>query len=387
MTTELRQLLDSAADDTPPVDLAHRAVDGARRRRQQRFAVVGAVAAATALVAGAVVLGPLQQSADEPRPQDVASLPAELPGPSGLPELTAGAMAAASTAYVIDDRLVLMDASSEEGAVWNGITELTGVDTGGLDAGALRPYQVRLSPDGTTALVAMRFESSQRLLGIRLAVLDVATAEFSLEDLQLSDANAESAWLEYNLMAWGPDSSAFYCVCMTGDDNVPRVYRVTFGIDILGMLYTNVKVESDLAPAQISAGAAGLAAQLTPNGDWSLVRPNGSVGQSKGTATLLSLSWDDARAYARVRDDTFAKETAGAVHFVSLQAGPVSSLHARGSDFVLVSWPTDAAPGEPPPPQPLFAHLLTQDDEPQLLTTFPAGTKSTSFAADVDTVQ
>ena len=92
-------------------------------------------------------------------------------------------MDAASTAYVVDDRLVLIDASSAQGAVWNGISELSEVAASGMSAMPLRPYQVRLSPDGTTALVAMRFDSSQRLLGIRLAVLDVATAEVSVEDL------------------------------------------------------------------------------------------------------------------------------------------------------------------------------------------------------------
>lgn len=387
MTTELRELLDTAADDATPVDLAHRALDGARRRRQQRFAVVGAVAAATALVAGAVVLGPLQQSSDEPRPQDVASLPGELPGVDGLPDLTGGAMDAASVAYVIDDRLVLVDAATGEAAVWGGVNELAGVDPAGTDPGPLRPYQVRLSPDGSTVLVAMRFETSQRLLGIRLAVLDVATAEVSVEDLQLTDAYAESAWLEYNLMAWAPDSSDFYCVCLTSDDSVPRVYRLTLGTDILDMPFTDVQVESDLAPAQISAGAAGLAAQLEPNGAWGLVRPNGSLGRSMGPAALLSLSWSDVQEFARVQDDAPAIETFGGVHFVSFPAGPVASLQALGSDFVLVSWPRDAVPGEPPPPQPLFAHLLMKDDEAQLLTTFPAGTTSTSFAADVDTVQ
>ena len=118
-------------------------------------------------------------------------------------------MEAASAAYVVDDQLVLIDAADGRRR-WSGISELSGLDSGGMDAGALRPYQVRLSPDGTTALVAMRFESSQRLLGIRIAVLDVATAEASVGSWLLSDAYAESAWLEYNLMAWAPDSKTAY---------------------------------------------------------------------------------------------------------------------------------------------------------------------------------
>ena len=118
MTTELRDLLASAATDTTSPDLAGRAMTGARRRRQGRLAVLGSVAAVTALVAGAVVFGPLQQSGDEPRPQDVASIPAELPTPDALPELAAGTMEAASTAYVVDDQLVLVDATTGDAASW-----------------------------------------------------------------------------------------------------------------------------------------------------------------------------------------------------------------------------------------------------------------------------
>jgi hypothetical protein len=60
-------------------------------------------------------------------------------------------------------------------------------------------------------------------------------------------------------------------------------------------------------------------------------------------------------------------------------------LQAYGPDYVLVSRPKDAAPGEPAPPAPLLAHVLTEDADPQLITTFPSGTTSTSFAAGVDT--
>ena len=67
-----------------------------------------------------------------------------------------------------------------------------------------------------------------------------------------------------------------------------------------------------------------------------------------------------------------------------LPAGPVSSIQALGDVFVLVSRPGTGL-SEPSPP--LVAHVLAKDSDPKLLTTFPTGTTSTSFAADVDTVR
>lgn len=389
MTTELRELMTSAADDQPPHDLAGRAMAGARRRRQGRLAVAGSIAAVTVLVAGAVAFGPMQRTGDEPRPQDVASLPSELPGVDGLPELTAGAMDAASVAYVIDDRLVLVDASDGSGSVYNGISELSEVAASGMSAMPLRPYEVRLSPDGTTALVAMRFDSSQRLLGIRLAVLDVATAEVSVEDLQLTDAYAESAWLEYNLMAWAPDSKRAYCVCVDGDSGAaePGVWSLTMGDAPLDTFYSQI---SDLVPSQISAGAAGVMVQLEPmlqpiGGPWSLLTGSDDLTQTRAHADTLAASPDDPSAFALTRDGRyglgFERPMEKGMMWGPLPAGPVSSIQALGNDFVLVSRPHEAPAGEPAPPTQLYAHLLVKGRDPQLFTTFPAGTTSTSFAA------
>ena len=392
MSTQLREMFDASAESEFPTDLAQRAVDGAQHRRRQRFIVGGAVAAAAALVLGVVVANADLRSDAEPRPTDVASLPAELPGPSALPELTAGAVDAASTAYVIDNELVLFDSQTAEAYAFKGISETAGLDTGGLEAGALRPYQVRLSPDGSTALVAMQFESSQRLLGIHLAVLDVASAESSLEDLQLSDAYAESAWLEYNLMAWAPDSKTAYCVCLGGDgtDSELGIWAITIGDSPGGSFYTRV---SNLAPSQISAGTGGLAIQVEPYGGawelrttWEPGTDGGYLNRGDlGPAESLALSYDAPTAFAGVTNGSFAiqdiRQRPEQIEWQRLPAGPVSSLLAYGPDYVLVSRPEDAAPGEPAPPAPLLAHVISEDAEPQLLTTFPAGTTSTSFAA------
>jgi hypothetical protein len=388
MTTQLRDVLASAADDSTPPDLAGRAMTGARRRRQGRIAAVGSVAAVTALVAGAVVLGPLQQSGDEPRPQDVASLPAELPTPDALPELAAGAMDAASVAYVADDQLVLVDATTGDAASWAGITEVSGLDTGGMDAGALRPYQVRLTPDGSMALVAMRFESSQRLLGTRIAILDVANAEASVGSWLLSDAYAESAWLEYNLMAWAPDSKTAFCVCLGGEGAKPKLGVWSVSVyDGIDPVYSQTTTTLDLVPAQISVGAAGLFMQMEPmGGSWSLLENISDPPEDGFDADALALSSIDGSALALTRDGRYRLESESDLYpqVVSgpLPAGPVSSIQALGDDFVLVSRPSAIPIDEPAPPSPLLAHLLTKGGDPLLVTTFPTGTTSTSFAAE-----
>ena len=157
----------------------------------------------------------------------------------------------------------------------------------------LRPYQVRLSPDGTMALVAMRFESSQRLLGIRIAVLDVATAEASVGSWLLSDAYAESAWLEYNLMAWAPDSKTAFCVCLGGDGAEPKlgVWSLTVDARPMDPVYSQTRTTLDLVPAQISAGAPAVFMQMEPTaglGRWCLV--TATIQQAGFEADALALS-------------------------------------------------------------------------------------------------
>ena len=179
-------------------------------------------------------------------------------------------------------------------------------------------------------------------------MLDVATAEVSVEDLQLTDAYAESAWLEYNLMAWAPDSRTAYCVCHDGQS--VGVWSITVGDTTLDTFYSQV---ADLAPAQISAGAGGVAVQLEPGGTWHLLAVDAPVGQPLVTGDAFALSSGGPSVFAVTRDGTYGirAEDASGENMASspLPAGPVSSLHAlRG--LRSLSRPESALPGEPPPP-------------------------------------
>lgn len=391
MSTQLRELFDDAAESQPPSGLAARAVAGARRRRRQRYTVAGSVLAAAAVVLGFVMVSSSERLDGVPRPQDVASLPDELPAPDGLPTLVAGTMDAASAAYVVDDQLVFVDAATGEGAVWSSLDDLAGLQTITVDSDALSPYQVRLSPDGVTALVALGLQAPDPPLGFAIVVLDLPTAQGSLEDLRLSDAITGPGWLEHNLMAWAPDSKSAYCVCLDRSGTNPDlgVWSITVGDNPIDTFYAQV---SDLAPPQLSAGVGGLlAVQVEPSrGDWELRTDDYLNRGAVGPAESLALSHEVPTTFAGVTNVGYAIQDftvlTRLVQWQRLPAGPVSSIQAMHSDFVLVSRPLDAPPGEPPPPSPLVAHLLTPNAPPLAITTFPTGTTSTSFAADVDAI-
>jgi hypothetical protein len=242
---------------------------------------------------------------------------------------------------------------------------------------------------GDRGLVAMRYETSQRLLGIRLAPLDLANAQPTwLEDLQLPDAYAESAWLEYNLMAWAPDGRTAYCVCLGGYGTDPElgVWSLTTGDAPTDSSYSQL---SDIDPSQISVGAVGLMVQLEPmGGAWSLLVGGTDVVPTAQAADALAVSLGDPSASARTREGRYTIKSDSSMYpqVVSgpLPAGPVSSIQSLGADrFVVVSRP---GTGLTEPSPPLLAHVLAKGVDPELLTTFPPGTTSTSFAADVDTV-
>ena len=86
MTAQLRSLLDEAADSRVPADLGERAVADARHRRARRLVVGGSVLAVAAVALGTVLAVQPFRTGAEPRPTDVASLPAELPAAAGLPK-------------------------------------------------------------------------------------------------------------------------------------------------------------------------------------------------------------------------------------------------------------------------------------------------------------
>ena len=151
MSTELRELFDTAAESKPPYDLGERAMAGARRRRQ-RQAVVGAVVASAAMVLGVVVVSGQLQTDASPRPIDVANLPDALPASDGLPNLEPGVVDAASVAYLDGSSMVVVDASS--GEAFSTTFGPPPVD-GAVFSIAITPTDVVLSPDGRRALVTV----------------------------------------------------------------------------------------------------------------------------------------------------------------------------------------------------------------------------------------
>jgi hypothetical protein len=157
--------------------------------------------------------------------------------------------------------------------------------------------------------------------------------------------------------------------------------------DGIDPVYSQTTTTLDLVPAQISVGAAGLFMQMEPmGGSWSLLENISDPPEDGFDADALALSSIDGSALALTRDGRYRLESESDLYpqVVSgpLPAGPVSSIQALGDDFVLVSRPSAIPIDEPAPPSPLLAHLLTKGGDPLLVTTFPTGTTSTSFAAE-----
>jgi len=276
MSTQLRELFDDAAESQPPHDLAERAIGGARARRRQRFAVGGSVLAAAAVVLGVVVASDDLRTDSEPRPTDVASLPAQLPSADGLPSLADGTMDTASAAYVVDGEVVVIDAATGDGAVVD--FESMPLNFVGSMTGVTDRSVLALSPDGRALVVSTGNVRREVLL-----IVDVGTGRIVPENRFFLSQQRQGA--QWSRVAWSPDSEHFACIC--------RLSTFPASIRIPGSLLTMdvTRVEDDLQflgpwgprlfPRQISWGTDGLAAQFVENNvGWRVVPLDGQPEDS-----------------------------------------------------------------------------------------------------------
>jgi hypothetical protein len=362
------------------VDLAERALETARRRRAQRLTAGGAVAAVAAVVLGVVVaVQPFRTDAD-PVPSVVASLPSELPGPQGLPTLAEAPMAAASAAYVVDGRLVLVSADDGHAVV---------AEPDLAEPGAVGPVYgpaeaVTLSPDGATALVVYQWPPAVDALGRPVFLVDVAGGDARRLDVDAAFGSS-GRWLQPQLAAWSPDSAT---VAVVG---VRRgVTPQTWLVDArTGLPKGSLPYDS----AGLSWGPEGLALAIDAYGsEWWLV-PAGDL-LAQGAAPGWDRLADDAVALALSADapGSYLVADRGGYRLLSatgidaeLSRGdsPLAFVQAARDGYLVVTWPAGAEPGEPPPPAPLDVRFVGYDGALADLTRLPAGTSSASFAASL----
>ncbi len=290
MSTELRELFDTAAESNPPYDLGERAVAGARHRRQ-RFVVAGAVLASVAMVLGvAVVSGQLQPDAS-PRPTDVATLPDALPAADGLPNLEPGVVDAASAAYVVDGEVVVIDAATGGGAVIDTLLDPAGYPLTGSSPSLGVEGEIALSPNGRYLWVSTGPISDGDGAGQEwMWLIDVATADVGLqESLELASA-AKNSTARPSRMTWSPDGSTFACICTFLGRSRPELFMVDMTA-VSDDLVIDKGRGTGVTPTQISWGTDGLVARLPElGGDWRLVPPgNGSMADPKEWPTISSV--------------------------------------------------------------------------------------------------
>lgn len=395
MSTELRELFDTAAESTPPYDLGERALAGARRRRQRR-AVVGGVVASAAMVLGVfVVSGQLQTNAS-PRPIDVANLPDQLPAADGLPNLEPGMVDAASVAYLDGSFMVVVDASSGEAARTTFGPPPVGNGTFSI---AITPTDVVLSPDGRRALVTVSGWQGARPT---LRVVDLATTrETVVSDLTPWNTSTASQIERPAVAAWSNDSSSVTCVCTDNKGSLLGLYEVLLRDrdPLAADARPLVVMQSETGTYQVAMGTAGLAVQRKPDGPWPLTFIS-EGGPAIPAAEAVALGRGTASTYFALSGDGFAIGEVGRNFSdpVTLIAEgslkyerhlgdvvEIPSVEAVRDGFVVVVTTNSLARNlrSAPPVDPAQVLLVGTDGAQGLATTLPSGVVVASFASDL----
>jgi hypothetical protein len=380
MTTQLKELLDSAADSRVSPDLGQRAVAEARRRRTRRLALRGSALAVAAVALGVVLAVQPFRTDAEPRPTDVASLPAQLPPAEGLPTLAEAPMDAASAAYLAG-QLVLVSAADGHAAV-------AAYD---LPVGLDSARHLALSPDGKSLLVDHVKNNVITTDGTAapesLFFLDVASG--TVEPVGLSPTSLPSGLPPTpETLAWAPDSSSFACVCQEGSSAAQ-----THVVDPSAPAGLQHGAPMPAASGGLSWGMAGLALGLDgphpgwwlmDNGQLSTQRSRPSLDRLTNTVPGLALSLDADRDYLAAGPDGYRiVSDGGVVAHGSLEGAPLAFVQAATDGYLVATWPagSPSPPLEHTPGPPLDVRFVGPDGTQARITGLPAGTASASFAA------
>ena len=395
MNTELRELFESGADVVTAPDLVERAVRGARSRRRNRVVVGAAVLATTAVVLG-VLVGTGQLRTDtEPRPADVAAIPAELPRALGdaVPNLEAGMLETASAAYVSDGVVAFVDAST--GDVVRRTFGPPPLDGEGQLSVLVPVLDVALSPDGRTAAVIVE-KWGREIPGQTLRLLDLASDRETLVlDLMPADDRGADSASRPSVVAWENDSQHLVCSCAVGGE-VPQLVRVSAE-------GSWERMASDISPIQVSAGSAGVVAQLEADGGPWLMAPEFTPDDPAVPASYAAaLSRGSDQTYIALRGSGFTighvdgsstpiddvlVEPPGVHDFVTAigvgaaQDGYVVATAA--GNYVDADRRDGSDGGEEAQIQAGQLVFVGDAGEQRVISTLPAGTRSASVASDL----
>jgi hypothetical protein len=388
VNTELRELFESGADVVTAPDLAERAVRGARQRRRNRFVVGGAVLATAAVVLG-VLVGTGQFRTDaEPRPTDVAAIPAELPRALGdaVPILEAGMLETASAAYVSDGVVAFVDASTGDVVRRTfGPPPLEGEG----QADVLVPVlDVALSPDGRTAAVIVE-TWGREIPGQTLRLVDLASDRETLVlDLTPADDRGADSTSRPSVVAWENDSQHLVCSCAVAGE-VPQLVRASLD-------GTWDPVEPSPSPLQVAAGTAGVAAQIEANGGAWLMSPSfaPSGGEVPGSYAA-ALGRESDSTFVAFRGSGYTVGAIGDAATVSRQL-PEPSLQSQytvvtdvdpviGGFMAVVALAERSETEVPSDLSEAIVRLegvfISGEGSYRSITRFPAGTVAASFAS------
>ncbi|HVQ88216.1 MAG TPA: hypothetical protein VMT88_08540 [Actinomycetes bacterium] len=402
MTTQLHHLMDAAADSNMPDGLAHAALAGARHRRRNRFAVLGAVASVgAAFLAVVVVVQPITSTdSGLESPAAIGVLPNTLPTADGLPTLASAPMAAASGAYIVEGRVVLINAATREAVITSAEPGDFPPSLSGTSAArSSTPHwsSVQLSPDGRFLLMIAEPEHGQNLGRLPVYLLDVRSGELNrMHNITIPVVSGDEVLAGRQTIAWSPRSDGFVCVCSSEDPQRP-IYR---GVSVKPEIHYWPLGHTEGHLLQVAWGVDVVALQFREHGGtWMTVG-----GDPLGWGERLAMATESpyllaARTGTGTRQEPGDHLAAGAtpqglveyrVQRVGQPAattltlnGELAAVGATADGFTVSLYPAmtrTAASSNASPIDVVFVDLAGQ---PTPLTQLPPGTSSPSFAANL----
>ncbi|HEX5017247.1 MAG TPA: hypothetical protein VFX15_06645, partial [Actinomycetes bacterium] len=213
-TTSLLALLNAAALNDVPPDLAERALAETKPGHRRAMVAIGGLAVAAVLAAALIPWGGSDDATGAEGAVNEWGVPRDLTVPSDPTSLMQAPIDRASTAFLFDGLPLVASEAGEIRSVLdpNGDPELL----------RLRWSQAVLSPDGTRLLLVrvvpdvrgrLAPTSSRTSIGA-VYVVNVTTGEMArIPELATSPRASGIAGISRANVAWAPDSAGFACAC------------------------------------------------------------------------------------------------------------------------------------------------------------------------------
>jgi hypothetical protein len=287
-STPLLSVLNAAASDETPPELAGRAASVRRQVRYRPLVATLAVVAAAAVVLAAAPWSRDVSDADRTPGVSALGMPTALSTAHNLATLAEEPIESASTAYVVGGVPIVTDAASGAGRL---VFERDPGPEWLDDSVPGPPRSLRrgqwtqsvLSPDGRWLVLVQALQEVKGESSSQTFLVDLATATpLLLGDVATQPRARGPGGVALTRVAWSPESDGFACVC-------GRTLSIA-KIHANGGDFTVSVDRTDIRADAVSGGLAGLAVRDPRRGWWIVNRPS-AVRETLTHANALAMTY------------------------------------------------------------------------------------------------